>query len=60
MIKAMLEDGKSIWQAAYPTGADNDYIKLTLESSVPLHAGTVQYLKEQGVTVPANLIPPNM
>jgi TRAP transporter TAXI family solute receptor len=58
MIKAMLEDGKGVWQAAYPTGADNDYIALTLQSSVPLHAGTVQYLKEKGVDVPANLIPP--
>lgn len=56
-VKAMMEGGKSVWQAAYPTGANNDYVKLTLASSVPLHAGTVQYFKEKGIEVPAKLIP---
>jgi TRAP-type uncharacterized transport system substrate-binding protein len=30
----------------------------TLKSNIPLHAGTVRYLKEGGVKVPKNLIPP--
>jgi len=59
MWKAMWEDGKEIWQAAYPVGANNDVPKLTLEAaSTPLHAGTVQYLKELGYEVPPELIPP--
>lgn len=57
ICKAVFEDAKSVWQAAYPTGADNDYVALTLASTVPLHAGTVQYLTEAGVEVPENLIP---
>lgn len=30
----------------------------TLNSNIPLHAGTVRYLKEVGIEVPAELIPP--
>ncbi|AEE92390.1 TRAP transporter solute receptor, TAXI family [Tepidanaerobacter acetatoxydans Re1] len=58
MIKAMWEEGKEIWQSAYTIGAQNNILELSLRSSVPLHAGTVQYLKEQGYDVPASLIPP--
>lgn len=58
MIKAMCEGGKEVWQAAYPSGADNDILALSLKSSIPLAAGTVQYLKEKGYDVPQNLIPP--
>ncbi|MDY0304136.1 MAG: TAXI family TRAP transporter solute-binding subunit [Sphaerochaeta sp.] len=59
LFKAMWEDGKSIWQSAYPVGATNDVPEMTLQAaSTPLHAGTVQYLKEHGYTVPAHLIPP--
>lgn len=58
-FKAMWEDGKSIWQTAYPNGKDNDVPALTLSTAkTPLQAGTVQYLKEHGYTVPENLIPP--
>lgn len=57
ICKAIFDEGKDIWQAAYPTGADNDYVALTLASTVPLHAGTVQYFEEIGVEVPAELIP---
>lgn len=33
--------------------------RITLEyATVPLHAGTVQYFKEKGFAVPANLVPP--
>lgn len=58
-FKAMWEDGKSIWQTAYPNGANNDVPTMTIETAkTPLHAGTVQYLKEHGYKVPENLIPP--
>lgn len=57
-IKAMWEGGKPIWQAAYPSAANINALELTLRSSIPLHAGTVRYLKERGVAVPDRLIPP--
>jgi len=57
MIKAMCEGGKQVWQTAYAQGANNNILELSLKSPVPLHAGTVKYLKEKGYTVPANLIP---
>ncbi|MET3506216.1 TAXI family TRAP transporter solute-binding subunit [Halalkalibacter oceani] len=58
MFKAIWEDGKDEWAAAYPVGAENDVPALTLESRIPLHAGAVQYLKEIGMDVPDELIPP--
>lgn len=57
-FKAMWEGGKSIWQAAYPSAANINVLQHTLQSSVPLHAGAVRYLREQGVAVPDRLIPP--
>jgi TRAP transporter TAXI family solute receptor len=57
-FKAMWEGGKSIWQAAYPSAANINVLQHTLQSSIPLHAGAVRYLKEQGVRVPDRLIPP--
>ena len=58
-FKAMWEDGKEIWQNAYPVGAGNDVPAMTLQAaSTPLHAGTVQYLVEHGYEVPEHLIPP--
>jgi TRAP-type uncharacterized transport system substrate-binding protein len=57
-FKAMWEDGKPFWQAAYPSAANNNVIEMTLKSSVPLHAGTVRYLTEHGIKVPERLIPP--
>lgn len=57
-FKAMWEGGKPLWQAAYPSAANVDVLKLTLQSSVPLHAGAVRYLKEKGIEVPEKLIPP--
>lgn len=58
MIKAVWENGKDEIDAAYPVGAKNNIPELTLQSKVPLHAGAVQYLKEIGIEVPAELIPP--
>ena len=57
-FKAMWEDGKEIWQNAYPVGAENDVPAMTLQAAAtPLHAGTVQYLVEHGYEVPEDLIP---
>lgn len=59
LISAYLsEEGRAIVDAAYPLGANEDILELTLQSPIPLHAGTVQYLIEQGYEVPENLIPP--
>jgi TRAP transporter TAXI family solute receptor len=57
-FKAMWEGGKSQWQRAYPSAANNDVIELTLRSPIPLHAGAVRYFIEHGVQVPDRLIPP--
>lgn len=57
-IKAMNEGGKEVWTAAYPLGAKNNMLELALLAKTPLHAGAVQYLKEKGYNVPAELIPP--
>lgn len=57
-FKAMWEGGKSIWQAAYPSAANINVPQHTLQSPIPLHAGAVRYLKEQGVAVPDRLVPP--
>ena len=40
-FKAMWEDGKEIWQNAYPVGANNDVPAMTLQAAAtPLHAGS--------------------
>ena len=59
-ISAMMsEEGRSSWEAAYPKGGKTDVMDLTLKTArAPLHAGTVQYMEEQGIEVPKNLIPP--
>ena len=57
VCKAMFDQAADVWKAAYPVGANNDMVALTLSASIPLHAGTVQYLTEIGVEVPENLIP---
>jgi hypothetical protein len=57
-FKAMWEGGKSQWQRAYPSAANNNVIELTLRSPIPLHAGAVRYFIEHGVQVPDRLIPP--
>lgn len=58
LISSYLGNAKAAVDAAYPLGAKNDIIALTLSSPIPLHAGTVQYLVENGFDVPAELIPP--
>ena len=58
ICKAIFDTQRSVWEAAMPNLAGNDLVSYTLSSAIPLHAGTVQYLTEIGVTVPDNLIPP--
>ena len=57
ICKAVFEDAADMWKTSYPSGAENDLYELTLQSSVPLAAGTVQFLTEKGYEVPAELIP---
>lgn len=45
-------------EAIYPGGNPPDFTELTLSSTIPLHAGVVRYLVEQGVEVPQSVIPP--
>lgn len=58
-IKAVMsEEGQELWRSAYPPAGEFDIVETTLElSTVPLHAGTVQYFEELGYTVPEHLIP---
>jgi len=58
LISCYLGNAKASVDAAYPSGKKVDVVKLTLNSPVPLQAGTVQYLVEKGYKVPKNLIPP--
>lgn len=58
IVKAVFE-GKKSQESAFPAIKDVDYPKLTIDGAViPLAAGTVQLLKEQGLDVPKELIPP--
>ncbi|MCS0671282.1 TAXI family TRAP transporter solute-binding subunit [Cytobacillus firmus] len=59
MWKAMWsEEGKKIWLNSFSPAADVNIPELTLDSAIPLHAGTVQFLKEIGYEVPKEIIPP--
>jgi TRAP transporter TAXI family solute receptor len=58
MVKAAFTNKATIDQA-YPGYAGYDLAQQTIKfAAIPLHAGTVRYLKEIGVNVPASLIPP--
>ncbi len=57
MVKAVFANKSTIDQA-YPGYGAYDLAQQTIKfAAIPLHAGTVRYLKEIGVTVPAKLIP---
>lgn len=58
MFKAVWQLAPEYWKSAYPVDKDANYPELTLKSKIPLHAGSVQYLKELGYNIPKNLIPP--
>lgn len=56
ITKAAFE-GKNYQEEAYSSIKDLDFVELTLDSPIPLHAGTVRYLEEIGIDVPSELIP---
>lgn len=56
ITKAAFEE-KKYQEDAYKSIKNLDFTTLTLDSPIPLHAGTVKYLKEKGVDVPQDLIP---
>lgn len=63
IAKAIFEDNKLKGEGsqgqAMSAVKDLDFQKLTIEQAkVPLHKGTLKYLKEIGVSVPQALIPP--
>ncbi len=51
-------EGRAVWETSMADVAKYDFVEACLNSPIPLHAGTVQYLVEKGVEVPENLIPP--
>jgi len=57
LMKTTLEQADEI-ATFYPGGNPPDFLELTLSSPIPLHAGAVRYLEEQGIEVPEQLIPP--
>ncbi|NYT62683.1 TAXI family TRAP transporter solute-binding subunit [Alcaligenaceae bacterium] len=56
ITKAAFEE-KKYQEESYKSIKALDFKTLTLDSPIPLHAGTVKYLKEAGVDVPKKLIP---
>lgn len=58
IFKSIVE-GRDIIAAGYPAVKNADFIELTLRSAtVPLHAGAIKYMREHGIKIPENLIPP--
>ncbi|WP_438315638.1 TAXI family TRAP transporter solute-binding subunit [Sporosarcina sp. FA9] len=57
ITKAAFEE-KDFQEQAYQSLKNMDFTELTLQSPIPLHAGSVKYLKEIGVDLPKELIPP--
>lgn len=58
MIKTILANHDKIGNA-YPAVKKVNTLELTVKAAdIPLHSGTVRYLKEMGIEVPSNLIPP--
>ncbi|MDD5006991.1 MAG: TAXI family TRAP transporter solute-binding subunit [Syntrophorhabdaceae bacterium] len=58
VIKAIVE-GIEDQAAAFPAVKGKNLCEMTLQTApIPLHAGSVKYLKEKGYKVPAKLIPP--
>jgi uncharacterized protein len=58
MVKTIWENHSTI-AASYPQVKPEHTLKLTADSAdIPLHAGTVRYLKEQGITIRDSVIPP--
>lgn len=56
MVKAFVENQKDL--LAIYGGLKYMTAENTLNSNIYLHAGTIRYMKELGLTVPASMIPP--
>jgi TRAP transporter TAXI family solute receptor len=52
-VKAVFDERFDVWAPSWPQSATLDYPQMMLNSPIPLHAGTVQWLVEKGYTVPA-------
>lgn len=50
-------EGRAFWEDSMSGVKEVDFVQTCLDSPIPLHAGTVQYLVELGVDVPERLIP---
>ncbi|WP_428929590.1 TAXI family TRAP transporter solute-binding subunit [Marinibacterium sp. SX1] len=57
VTKVVLENNADL-VAGHRAGAETLLENWDKNTFLPFHAGTVRYLKEQGIEVPANLIPP--
>lgn len=57
VTKVVLENNADL-VAGHRAGAETLIENWDKNTFLPFHAGTVRYLKEQGIEVPANLIPP--
>ena len=61
MISSVYKDRAKILATAKTWNLIEQMPKNIIEyGSIPLHTGTVKFLKEQGVTVPDNLMPPEL
>lgn len=61
MIKSVYKDRKKIIASVKGWDLMEDMPKNIIEyASIPLHPGTVKFLREQGLTVPAKLMPPEL
>ena len=58
-VKACFE-GRDMLAQVYPAAGETDWIEATLDSLIPLHAGTIKYFREIGVKIPEKLIPPEV
>jgi len=56
-----VNEGRKYQEAAYPSLKGFDIPKMTMTlSKIPLHPGAVRYYREIGVTIPENLLPPEL
>jgi TRAP transporter TAXI family solute receptor len=61
MIKAVFENRKQVLDAVPTWNLLDEMPKNIVEySSIPLHPGTVRFLREQGISVPDALLPPEL
>jgi hypothetical protein len=56
LVKALFEHNDALVKI-HPSAAYTTPENTVKYSPIPLHPGTIKYLKEKGIKVPANLIP---